>query len=196
MNLTCQPAALFGGAEPRALAEESGALDGHAHEVSNRAQQAEVIFAKFVPVGAGDIEHAELSAMTVERNAGVVAQSVGAVHEFLQAAARDDIDVRRAVEVAGAVGIEAVAAPRHAMGILGERRGQIQRRTEVRFAVLFIQQPDPASVQPKQLRHLGERGAKHLVHIHGAIERLGDAVEDGELAVALCQLLRIGCGGA
>src|SRR5258707_8365100 len=46
-------------------------------------------------------------------------------------------------------------------GILGERRGQIQRRTEVRFAALFIQQPDPAGVQPKQLRHLGERSEEH-----------------------------------
>src|SRR5262249_17958734 len=42
------------------------------------------------------------------------------------------------------------------------------------------------------LSHLRQRRPQRLIHLDGAVERLGDAVEDRQLTVALAELLGIG----
>jgi hypothetical protein len=103
------------------------------------------------PVRAGDVHDAELLVLSVERDAGVVAEAVGAVHESLEAAAREHVDVRRALEVSPLVGIEAVAVPRtvHAAGIVREGGWQVLGGGQVRLRRGFVHQPDPTRPEAK-----------------------------------------------
>ena len=111
----------------------------------------------------------------------MIAQPVRPVDQPPQSAARDDVDVGRARQVAVAEGVQAVAGALHFGRILRQRRRQILRRSQVRIAIL-IQQPDPARLQRKELADQRQGRAQRRVQIDGAVERLGNVVENGEFA--------------
>ena len=51
------------------------------------------------PVGGSDVHEAELLVLGIEGDAGVVAEAIGAVHQAIEAAAREHVDVRRTLEI-------------------------------------------------------------------------------------------------
>jgi hypothetical protein len=111
VDLARQPVSLLDYAEPGAPGEEPGPFDGYAEQVADGVEKLEVFGTEAPPVRAGDVHYAELLVPCVERDAGVVAEAVGAVHEPVEAAAGEHVDVRRALKVASFIGVEAVAVP-------------------------------------------------------------------------------------
>ena len=58
--------------------------------------------------------------------------------------------------------------------------------------VILIEQEDPASLQPKQRRHMPQRRVQGPRQIDLLIERLGDGVQNRQFAVALLKPVGIG----
>ena len=126
--------------------------------------------------------------MCVERDAGVIAQTIRSIHQTAQAATRHHIDIRRAFQIARAIGVEAVAVTFHAMGIGAQRGRQILSGGQIRLARLVVEQPDPAGAQIEQRGDLRQRRVQRLVEVHRLIERPRHRHQDRKLAVAPPQL--------
>src|ERR687886_3054999 len=109
MDLTRQPVALLGRAELGTPGEESGPLDGDAQQIPDRVEQLQVFRREPSPVRAGNVHDAELFVLSIERDAGVVAETIGAVHQAIEAAAGEHVYVRRTLEVTPFIGVEAGA---------------------------------------------------------------------------------------
>src|SRR5258707_11317341 len=113
MNLACQPITFLDSPELDAACEELGALDGDAEHVADRVQQAQIVRGETSPFQAGHIEDAKFLALGEQGDAGVKAQPISAVYQFLEAAAGHDIDIGGALHIATAEGIEAITPSFH-----------------------------------------------------------------------------------
>jgi hypothetical protein len=133
VNLTRQPVALLGRAQPGAPGKEPGSLDGDAQQIPDRVEQLQVFRREPSPVRAGNVHDAELFVLSVERDAGVVAEAIGAVHQAIEAAAGEHVDVRRALEVTPFISIEAVAVAGsiHTAGIVRQSGRQVLGGSQV-----------------------------------------------------------------
>ncbi len=155
VDLARQPVAFFECAHLRAAGEQPGALDGNAEHVSEGVQQPQVLIGQLAPVGAGDVQDPQLPLAGIQRDAGMVAQPPGAVHQLLQPAAGDHVDVRRPVHIARPVGIQAVARALHKLWVVDQAGRQVLRGGQVSVSAVVIHQPDPAGMQAEQLGRLG-----------------------------------------
>lgn len=125
--------------------------------------------------------------MGVEGDAGVITQAIRAIYQLVEPGTFDDVDISRAVQVATAVGVQAVAGSFHAVRFGGQGGWEIERGREVTGLTFFPQQPDPARVQIQQSRHMLQRRLQRIIQLHRAIQGIGDGVEDGQFPVALFQ---------
>src|SRR5574341_2330148 len=89
--------------------------------------------------------------MGVERDAGMVAQASRAVDQLFQPAARDDVDVRRSVQVARLIRIQAITRALHELRVICQTRGQVLRGRQISLAALLRQQPNPTGLQVQKL---------------------------------------------
>jgi hypothetical protein len=192
VDLSRDAVALLDGADLGAAAGEPGPLDGDAEQVPDGVQELQVFGRQAAPAGAREVHHAELLFPGVERDAGVVSQPVRAVHEPGEAAASEHVDVRRPVEIALFVGVEAVTVARavHAARVVREGGGQVPGGGKVRLEGGFVYKPDPTGLQPQKLRDPREREPERLPQIDRAVELPSDGVQHRKLVVAALKILR------
>src|SRR5439155_1508705 len=84
-------------------------------------QQAQLIRRELVPVGARDVQHAELPVARINGNRGVVTQAFGAGRDPLEPGAGNHVHIRRARHVARLKRVETIAAPLEAIGRVAPR---------------------------------------------------------------------------
>ena len=58
------------------------------------------------------------------------------------------------------------------LGILGQTGREILGRRQIGLAGLFVEQPDPAGVQPEQVGDLSQNRLQCLIHLHRGVEGL------------------------
>ena len=117
--------AFFDGAEFGALFIEPSALDGDAHKVGDGVEQLEILLRELAPFGAPDVQDTELLLFRVDGDAGVILEAGCSFQQPCQSTARDDVDVRRTLEIPLRVRIEAVAVALHPLGVLRECGRQV-----------------------------------------------------------------------
>jgi hypothetical protein len=69
----------------------------------------------------------------------------------------------------------------HAHRLAQERR-QVLRRGAVEAPRLRVDQPDPSGAQAEQIDDPRERGVQGALDVRRAVQRLGDVLEDAQVA--------------
>ena len=119
MNLARQPVAFFERAQLGAGGKEAGALNGNTQHVTHGIEQAQIIGRKLTPIRAGHVEHPQRFAVCIDRDAGMITQTVGAVDQFIEPATGDYIDIGRARQITFMKAVQAITGTLHALWILG-----------------------------------------------------------------------------
>ncbi len=188
VDLAGDPGALLGAGQPGALVGQPRALDRDPDLIGDGGEEAQLLAGQLPPGGAGDVHDPEGLVAEVEGDAGVEAEARRLVdgpvaRRGAEAAALHHVDVPRG-ELAVEEGLDApavLAGHPHRLAQVGR---QVSRGGAVELPRLGVEQPDPAGAQPEEIGDQGEGAAERLSHIGRAVQRLGDRVEDDQLARA------------
>ena len=81
-------------------------------------------------------------------------------------------------------GVEAIAGAGHPGGMADQAGRQVLGGGQIRLAGRLVEEEDPAGVEAEECGDLRKCCAERGVQVDRGVERIGDGVEDGQLALA------------